>query len=69
MKKITKSKASKSPKLSASRAKIKGKAEESISPDEPSAAELAAAEVEAKEALNGSPTTENNGLGIWAQSP
>lgn len=69
MNKVTKSKASKAPKLPASRAKIKGKAEEPISPDEPSAAELAAAEIEAKEALNGSPTTENNGLGIWAQSP
>ena len=69
MKKITKSKASKSPKLPATRAKIKGKVEAAVSPDEPSAAELAAAEIEAKEALNGSPTTDNNGLGIWAQSP
>jgi RNA polymerase primary sigma factor len=40
--------------------------------EEPSEADLAAAEVEAKEALNGNGVTftaENQGLGIWAQSP
>ena len=37
--------------------------------EEPSEADLASAEVEAKEALNGNGASENTGLGIWAQSP
>ena len=44
-------------------------AEEPVTPEGPSEADLAAAEAEAKEAINGAPTVENNGLGIWAQSP
>ena len=71
MKKVAKSKSIKAPKLSGSRGKIKA-AEPSIPSEEPSEADLAAAEVEAKEALNGNGATgtaENQGLGIWAQSP
>ena len=70
MKKVAKSKSIKAPKLSASRAKVKAE-EPPVMSEEPSEADLAAAEVEAKEALNGNdstPTAENNGLGIWAQS-
>jgi RNA polymerase primary sigma factor len=71
VKKVAKSKSIKAPKLSASRAKVKAE-EPPVMSEEPSEADLAAAEVEAKEALNGNdstPTAENNGLGIWAQSP
>ena len=71
MKKVAKSKSIKAPKLSASRAKVKAE-EPPVMSEEPSEADLAAAEVEAKEALNGNdstPSAENNGLGIWAQSP
>ena len=69
MKKVAKSKPSKAPKLAPSRAKVKIEAEEPVAPEEPSEADLAAAEAEVKEAVNGAPTVENNGLGIWAQSP
>jgi RNA polymerase primary sigma factor len=71
VKKVAKSKSIKAPKLSASRAKVKAE-EPPVMSEEPSEADLAAAEVEAKEALNGNdstPSAENNGLGIWAQSP
>jgi len=73
VKKVAKSKSIKAPKLSASRAKVKGE-EPPIPGDEPSEADLLAAEAEAKEALNGTTTSgettaENNGLGVWAQSP
>ncbi|MCX6935042.1 MAG: RNA polymerase sigma factor region1.1 domain-containing protein, partial [Verrucomicrobia bacterium] len=66
MKKVVKSNPSKAPKLAPTRAKGKVMAEPS--PDEPSAADLAAAEIEAKEVLS-SPAAEPSGLGIWAQSP
>jgi RNA polymerase primary sigma factor len=69
VKKVAKSKPSKAPKLAPSRAKVKMQTEEPVVPEEPSEADLAAAEAEAKEAINGAPTVENNGLGIWAQSP
>jgi len=69
VKKVAKSKPSKAPKLAPSRAKVKIEAEEPVAPEEPSEADLAAAEAEVKEAVNGAPTVENNGLGIWAQSP
>jgi len=69
VKKVAKSKPSKAPKLAPSRAKVKMQAEEPVAPEGPSEADLAAAEAEAKEAINGAPTVENNGLGIWAQSP
>ena len=69
MKKVAKSKPSKAPKLAPSRAKVKIEAEQPPVSDEPSDADLAAAEAEVKEAVNGAPTVENNGLGIWAQSP
>jgi RNA polymerase primary sigma factor len=73
VKKVAKSKSIKAPKLSASRAKVKAE-EPPIPGDEPSEADLMAAEAEAKEALNGNTTSgettaENNGLGVWAQSP
>jgi len=73
VKKVAKSKSIKAPKLSASRAKVKAE-EPPIPADEPSEADLMAAEAEAKEALNGNTTSgettaENNGLGVWAQSP
>ena len=71
MKKTVKSKTIKAPKLSGSRGKVKAE-EPPVLPEEPSEADLAAAEVEAKEALNGNGVTftaENQGLGIWAQSP
>ena len=57
--------------MSGSRGKVKAE-EPPVLPEEPSEADLAAAEVEAKEALNGNGVTftaENQGLGIWAQSP
>jgi len=69
VKKVAKSKPSKAPKLAPSRAKVKMQTEEPVVPEEPSEADLAAAEAEAKEAINGAPTVENNGLGICAQSP
>ncbi len=71
MKKTVKSKTIKAPKLSGSRGKVKAE-EPPVLSEEPSEADLAAAEVEAKEALNGNGVTftaENQGLGIWAQSP
>ena len=71
MKKTVKSKTIKPPKLSGSRGKVKAEDPPVLS-EEPSEADLAAAEVEAKEALNGNGVTltaENQGLGIWAQSP
>ena len=57
--------------MSGSRGKVKAE-EPPVLSEEPSEADLAAAEVEAKEALNGNGVTftaENQGLGIWAQSP
>ena len=71
MKKTVKSKTIKAPKLSGSRGKVKAE-EPPVLSEEPSEADLAAAEVEAKEALNGNGVTftaENQGLGIWAQNP
>ena len=68
MKKVAKSKSIKAPKLSGSRGKVKSE-EPPIQSDEPSEADLASAEVEAKEALNGNGSGENQGVGIWAQSP
>ena len=71
MKKVAKSKPSKAPKLAPSRAKVKIEAEEPQVSEEPTEADLAAAEAEVKEAVNGTPTVENNGLGNfgrWAQA-
>jgi RNA polymerase primary sigma factor len=68
VKKVAKSKSIKAPKLSGSRGKVKPE-EPPVLSDEPSEADLASAEAEAKEALNGNGASENSGLGIWAQSP